>query len=67
LISQQLDCAVKNSVVMWLHKPLLAVIDKPDHPFALDCLPEQRIRLEHPFLFLPVNNRARETPSSEPG
>src|SRR5580700_10427430 len=51
LISQQLDCAVKDSVVMWLHQALLAVIDKPDHPFALDCLPEQRIRLEHPFLF----------------
>jgi hypothetical protein len=66
LISQQLDCAVKQSVVMRLDKALLAVVDKPDHPFLFDRLPEQRIRLQHPFLFSSVNNHARETPSSEP-
>src|SRR6202041_2964266 len=53
LISQQLDCAVEDSVVMRLHKALLAVIDEPDDTPALDCLPEQRIRLEHPYLFYP--------------
>jgi len=51
LISQQLDCAVKHSVVMRLHKALLAVVDKPDHPFLFDRLPEQRIGLQHPFHF----------------
>jgi Resolvase, N terminal domain len=67
LISQQLDCAVKHPVIMRLHNAPLAVVDKPDHPFLFDRLPEQRIRLQHPFLFSPVNNRAREMPSSGPG
>jgi hypothetical protein len=48
---------------MRLHNALFAVIDKPDHPFLFDRLPEQRIRLQHPFLFSPVNNPS----SSEPG
>ena len=48
LVSQQLDRAVENPVVMRLHKALFAVIEEPDHPPVLDCLPEQRIRLEHP-------------------
>jgi hypothetical protein len=40
LISQQLDCAVKHSVVMRLHNALFAVVDKPDDPFLFDRLPE---------------------------
>ena len=67
LISQQLDCAVKHSVVMRLHNALFAVVDKPDDPFLFDRLLEQRIRLQHPFLFSPVNNHACKTLSSEPG
>lgn len=36
LISQQLDGAVEDSVIMRLYDSLLAVIDEPDHAPALD-------------------------------
>jgi len=42
---------------MRFYEALFAVIDEPDHTPVFDCLPEQRIRLEHPSC---------EMPSSEP-
>ncbi len=48
-------------MIVRLHQSFFAVIDEPDLTPALDGLPEQRIRLEHPSLFC-----LHEPPSSEP-
>lgn len=48
LVSQQLGCAIENSMVMRLHQAPFPVIDEPDHAPVLNRLPEQRIGLEHP-------------------